>query len=83
MIRYAQEQGAKILLRGQWKYEIGLGIRAEIDGEMTLVGSDRFMIQEGIDLEPIHQKYPHLRLGSCSIIYVATEGKLIDNFRLN
>lgn len=76
VVRYAQEKGAKILPRGKWEYQIGLGVRAQIDGKTILVGSDRFMQEENISLEHIHDKYPYLQAGSHSIIYVASNGEL-------
>ena len=60
IVRYAQKQGVRILPRGKWDYIIGLGVRAEIDGETILVGSDRFLLQEGISLEVLEKKQiPH------------------------
>jgi Cu2+-exporting ATPase len=76
--RYAQAQGAKILSRGKWNYHIGLGVEAEIDGHKVLVGSDRFLLREGVTLDTLHQKHrPHLEVGSSSIIYVASDGELL------
>src|ERR687886_1914971 len=77
ILRYAQEKGAKILPRGQWDYHIGLGVRAEIDGQTVLVGSARFLRQEGVNLEPLEQKQQHLDAGSHSVIYVASNGELL------
>lgn len=78
IVRYAQKQGARILPRGKWDYIIGLGVRAEIDGESILVGSDRFLIQEGISLEVLEKKQiPHFTSASNSVIYVASNGELL------
>jgi Cu2+-exporting ATPase len=49
--RYAKKKKVKIAKRGEWNYEVGLGIRAEIEGETVLVGSERFLRGEGIDLD--------------------------------
>jgi Cu2+-exporting ATPase len=75
--RYAQEKGAKILPRGKWDYHIGLGVRAEIDGQTVLVGSARFLRQEGVNLEALEHKQQHLDAGSHSVIYVASNGELL------
>jgi len=48
---YAQRQGVEILPRGDWDYQLGLGMRAEIDGNQVLVGSDKFLRQQGVNLE--------------------------------
>jgi Cu2+-exporting ATPase len=41
VVNYAEKQGIEILPRKEFVYEIGLGVRAEIDGEQVIVGSDR------------------------------------------
>jgi len=86
VMRYAEEQGIRILPRGEWNYEVGLGVRAEIDGETVLVGSDRFLRQEGISLDCFYDQHPCL-VGKCdfnekcpisadsSLIYVAINGE--------
>ena len=75
VVRYAQEQGVRELARGEWDYQVGLGVGATIDGEKVLVGSPRLMKKERISLEPLHTKYPELQ-GS-SLIYVASNGQLL------
>lgn len=77
IVRHAQKQGAKMLPRGKWDYSIGLGVRAEIDGQTVLVGSDRFLQQEGVSLEPLNGKHQRLQTGSNSVIYVASNGQLL------
>ena len=83
---YAQLQGIPLLPRGKWHYEIGLGVRAEIEGEEVLVGSDRFLEQNGIGLDCFYEQHPCL-LKNChnhphcpisahaSLIYVASQGQ--------
>ncbi|MBG1242281.1 heavy metal translocating P-type ATPase [Nostoc sp. NZL] len=58
VVNYAEKQGIKILPRQEFVYEIGLGVRAEIDGEQVIVGSDRFLRQCGIPLDCLYE--PHL-----------------------
>ncbi|OKH14289.1 ATPase [Fischerella major NIES-592] len=58
VVRYAKKQGMEILPRQEWKYEIGLGVQAEIDGQQVVVGSDRFLHQCGIPLDCLYE--PHL-----------------------
>ncbi len=55
--RYAKQQGVKILPRGEWTYEIGLGVIAEIDGEQVMVGSDRFLRQYDISLDCLYEDH--------------------------
>ncbi len=73
IVRYAEEQGAEILPREKWNYEIGLGVRAKIDGQAVLVGSEHFLRQEGVYLNgqpKKHSRHNH------SVIYVASNGEL-------
>jgi Cu2+-exporting ATPase len=57
VVRYAQQQEIEILPRREWNYEIGLGVRADIEGEQVLVGSERFLRQCGIPLDCLYE--PH------------------------
>jgi len=48
IVQYAQQQDLDIPLRGEWSYEVGLGVRAQINGQEVLVGSERFLHQEDV-----------------------------------
>jgi Cu2+-exporting ATPase len=74
LVRYAEQQDVAILSRDEWNYEVGLGVRAEIDGQIVLVGSKRFLQQEGVCLQCLYEEHPDLQTGS--LIYVASEGEL-------
>jgi P-type Cu2+ transporter len=50
IMRYAREQDVRILPRGEWNYEIGLGVEALIEGKHVLVGSRRWMERHNIDI---------------------------------
>ena len=74
IINYGLSQGVSVLPRDRWEYQVGLGVRAEIDGQTVLVGSRRFLLKEGIKLEDFD-------LGASEInyptIYVASNGQLL------
>ncbi|HEY9711578.1 MAG TPA: heavy metal translocating P-type ATPase, partial [Oculatellaceae cyanobacterium] len=74
IVRYAEEQGVNIPSREKWEYEIGQGVRAQIDGESVLVGSEHFLRQEGVYLNGQPQKHSG---ESYSVIYVASNGELL------
>ncbi|MBW4509154.1 MAG: heavy metal translocating P-type ATPase [Scytonematopsis contorta HA4267-MV1] len=76
ILRYAEEKNIHTKLCEAWDYRIGFGVVAQISGEAVFVGSSRLMLQEGIDLNTIHQRYPEIRSGSNSTVYVARDGKL-------
>lgn len=71
IVRYAQEQGVEAPSRSKWDYQLGLGVRAEIDGETVYVGSERYLLQEGVEMNLNgYQKQ------TSSAIYVASNGQL-------
>lgn len=74
VVRYAEQRGVDLLARGEWSYEVGLGVQAEIDGQIVLVGSKRYLKQNGIDLNCLYEEHPELQAGS--LIYVASDGHL-------
>ena len=87
IINYAKSQNVNIPRRQQWNYEVGLGIRATVDSQEVLVGSNRFLIQEGVSLECLKDKvFPWLHTCDLekksptskwlSLIYVACDGEL-------
>ncbi|MDH6055707.1 heavy metal translocating P-type ATPase [Umezakia ovalisporum] len=79
LVRHAQKQGIEILPRREFVYEIGLGVRAEIDGQQVIVGSDRFLRQCGITLDCLHHP-PHdvnCRISAHdSLLYVSVNQEL-------
>ncbi|MEA5503421.1 heavy metal translocating P-type ATPase [Halotia wernerae UHCC 0503] len=77
ILRHAQENNIKTRPCDTWDYRIGFGVVAQISGQRILVGSYRLMLQEGIDLNPTHQRHPELRTGSQSTVYVAMGGELL------
>lgn len=77
IVRYAEANGVQTRKCETWNYRIGMGITAQIDGQKILVGSDRFMQQEGIDLDSIHRQYPEINTGIHSRAYVAQDDLLL------
>ncbi len=77
ILRHAQENNIKTRPCEAWDYRIGFGVVAQISGQRILAGSYRLMLQEGIDINPTHQRHPELRTGSQSTVYVAMGGELL------
>ncbi|MDZ8236544.1 MAG: heavy metal translocating P-type ATPase [Nostoc sp. ChiQUE01a] len=71
VIRYAEAQQVAIPNRSKWDYQLGLGVQAEIDGETVYVGSERFLRQQGVDMEYLNGYKP-----ADSVIYVASNNQL-------
>lgn len=57
VVNYTDKLGIEILPRQEFVYEIGLGVKAEIDGEQVLVGSDRFLRKYGIILDCLYEAH--------------------------
>lgn len=76
IMRHANYHELIVPKRGTWEYQVGLGIWAEIEGQNVLVGSERFLLQKGIDLEPLYESHPDLKTAGYPLIYVASEGKV-------
>lgn len=49
IVQCAQQQNLEIPRRGEWSYEVGLGVRAHINGQEILVGSERFLQQAAVE----------------------------------
>ena len=72
VLRYAQSRHVEPAERGDWHYEIGLGVRSEIGDSVVLVGSDRLMRAEDIAFEGV----PSEGDSGESHVYVAVDGQL-------
>lgn len=77
IIRYAEANGIQRQKCEIWDYQIGMGIVAQINGQKILVGSDRLMRREGIELDKLHNRNPNINLGNHSLVYVAMGSKLL------
>lgn len=80
---YAQEQGAVLPVIDEARYELGLGLQANIDGRLVRVGSDRFLQAQGVvlraDVQAL-QKNRHA-LGH-SLVMVAVDDTLVGAIEL-
>ncbi|QLE55642.1 heavy metal translocating P-type ATPase [Nostoc sp. TCL26-01] len=77
VIRYAEAQKVAIPSRSKWDYQLGLGVKAEIDGETVYVGSERFLRQQNVDMAALNGNGQK----ATSVIYVASNGQLQGKIR--
>jgi Cu2+-exporting ATPase len=77
VVRLAQDRELTIPPRDEWDYQVGLGIRAQIEGQTVLVGSERFLLRAGMNLEELHTNYPDLKESGYPTIYVACNGEVL------
>ncbi|MCW6038181.1 heavy metal translocating P-type ATPase [Spirulina subsalsa FACHB-351] len=86
IVEFGQGQGVELLTRDHWHYELGLGMDAVVDGVRVLVGSEKFLQQQGVvvgDLqgldwgETAKDVFPLGGLSEWfSLIYLACDGRL-------
>lgn len=72
VMRYAATRLVRPGRRGTWHYDIGLGVRAQIDERTVLVGSDRLLERAGLAVDAIAR----LAQPGQSHVYVAVDGEL-------
>ncbi|MEM1252733.1 MAG: heavy metal translocating P-type ATPase [Cyanobacteria bacterium P01_H01_bin.21] len=76
--QFAAVRQISLLKRDQWSYEMGLGIKAHIEGHEVLVGSERFLRQSDIHWRacPITPESD-----AASLIYIACDGQFQGTLR--
>ncbi|PLZ35937.1 heavy metal translocating P-type ATPase, partial [Fischerella thermalis WC542] len=72
VIRYAEAHKVEMLPRSKWDYQLGLGVKAEIDGETVFVGSERFLRLQQVDMSGLEG-----RQKPASAIYVGSNDQLL------
>ncbi len=76
IVRHARDTHTKTYECSSWEYRVGLGVVATINGMNIRVGSHHFMEQENVSLDYTN-RYPDLKSGSNSLVYVAGDGQLL------
>ena len=75
IVSHAYEQGLELDEPGSFRSEAGRGVHAEIAGREVLVGSPAFIVESGIDLEPVDQRVRQLAADGQTVVVVAVSGK--------
>ncbi|MGC9505331.1 HAD-IC family P-type ATPase [Baaleninema sp.] len=78
---YAKARDVEIPPRQQWDYCVGLGIKAQINGTSVLVGSERFMVAEAVDLNPLWRRHGDLKGTPYPTIYLASNGQILGTIQ--
>lgn len=73
IVQHAKAQGLEIPVRGEWSYEVGLGVKASIEGHEVLVGSERFLQQADVDWIGWDALSTSAPSSSAALIYVACD----------
>ncbi|NJO21245.1 MAG: heavy metal translocating P-type ATPase, partial [Spirulinaceae cyanobacterium RM2_2_10] len=75
IMQQAEALAVPILPRDDFDYAVGLGVKAQIEGQTVLVGSERFLRQAEIGLPD----RPDQNYETLSRLYVACEGQLLGS----
>ncbi|MFW6358332.1 MAG: heavy metal translocating P-type ATPase [Chroococcales cyanobacterium] len=76
ILRRAEAEGLEVLPRGEWHYHVGLGIEVKIEDQTVLVGSERFLEKEGVNVQPLYDRHPELKTIGYPLIFVACDGEI-------
>ena len=75
VLRGATERGARLAEPHDFDSVTGRGVRASIEGRMILVGSRRFLQEEGVDVGALEDVAGRLEEEGKTAIYVAADGQ--------
>jgi Cu2+-exporting ATPase len=75
LVQCSEERGVPLLPRENWSYEVGLGVRAKIQGHEVRVGSERYIRQSGIDVDIRDQAQLQ------TLIFVACDQEFLGTIR--
>lgn len=77
LIEAARERGFEVTSHDRCEFVLGRGVRAEIKGDIVLIGNAVFMKEEGIDIRYFkRQVNEHIARGN-TVIYVAKNKKML------
>ncbi len=76
ILRGARAEGVAVPEATQFSSVTGYGVAARVDGREVLVGADRYMIREGVDIAPLAQVEADLASRGRTALYAAIDGRL-------
>jgi len=77
IVRYAEEKGVTFAKALDFQSESGLGVRSNVNGSNILVGSSRFMIENGVDISPLEDHTEQLEGQAKTTVFVAADSKVL------
>lgn len=75
IVRYAQEENIEFLDSEDFSSESGKGVRGIVDGLEILVGNDRYMIENSVDISDIESHSDMLEAKGKTVVYAARDGR--------
>ncbi|MDD9977994.1 MAG: heavy metal translocating P-type ATPase, partial [Boseongicola sp.] len=76
IVRGARSEGVEIMSASGFRSVTGYGVAAMVDGREVLVGADRYMIHENIDISALVEMERDLASRGRTALYAAVDGKL-------
>ncbi len=80
---YAEENGVSLMEAESFRMTAGKGVGARIAGKTLLCGSERFLIEQGVDPSAAADALERLRAEGKASVLVAEDGALIGLFALS
>jgi Cu+-exporting ATPase len=77
IVHYAEKQGISVFRVIDFQSESGLGVRSNVNGSSVLVGSSRYMSENGIDIGDLEAHAEQLELQAKTTVFVAANSKAI------
>lgn len=76
IVRKAVNQGIRLADPNDFKSVTGFGVSASVENKMVLVGADRLMIREGIDITTLRESEISLAQKGRTALYAAIDGEI-------
>jgi Cu+-exporting ATPase len=77
VVRYAQERNITFADTQDFQSESGLGVRATVNGSTVLVGSSRFMSENGVDISQLEYQSEQLETQTMTTVFVSVDSKAL------
>ncbi len=76
ILRGAREEGANVPPASGFRSITGYGVAAIVDGHEVMVGADRYMVREGVDIVALENTEHDLARRGRSALFAAVDGRL-------
>lgn len=76
IVRGARSEGVAQLTATEFQSFTGFGVSAQVDGKTVLIGADRFMLREGVDIAPLTETENDLARRGRTALFAAVDGAL-------
>lgn len=76
IVRGARSEGIPVRAAEGFRSVTGYGVTATVDGQAVLIGADRFMAREGVDIDPLAAVEADLAQRGRTALFAAIDGKL-------